>query len=197
MDGICTSCLVSEKVQPWRSHWPPKNTHFHILKYDVKRGGIAIYGVEADSGATPAEEIPEIMRCQKIVCSGGNSEDVLASMYFLAKDKLYETVKAYNLRYSPGVEFPKTNIKREIGTVTVRDMRGFEKMFSLDRNGFQVVKFNSKLTYEDFTDPAKVEETYLHEMRVFLQGFFGGDHIEIYEHAVKLSLQSSRPTSLS
>lgn len=146
----------------------PKNAHFHIPKYDVKKGGIAIYGVEADNGTNPAEEIPEIMRCQKIVCNGGNSEDVLASMYFLVKDKLYDTVKPYNLRYSPGVEFPKTNIKREIRVVTVRDIRGFEKMFSLDRNGFEVVKFTSKLTYEDFTDPIKVEETYLHEMRVFL-----------------------------
>lgn len=54
---------------------------------------------------------------------------VQATVYFLARDPVYDTVKPYTLRYQPAksIPLPRTNCKREAHEIQVEDLRTREK----------------------------------------------------------------------
>lgn len=57
----------------------------------------------------------------------------------------------------------------DLVAVKVRNLRGLEHNFSLDRNGFQVVQHRSSLSSFDFADHARVKRIYYPEMAAILQ----------------------------
>ena len=85
-------------------------------------------------------------------------------MAFLTRDELRNHVKPCKLRYkSVKPEFPRSNHKLDIQAVILRDMQHIINKLSLDNKGFEAHQLHSKLSYEDFFDPAKVTSLYLKE----------------------------------
>jgi hypothetical protein len=111
--------------------------------------------------------------------------DVLTDLIFLKRDSKFLTEKPYRLRYDPGGEFPRTNCETQVQTnVLVRDIRGSEVKYTLNRNGFQVLRMNSKLTPEEFHDRELVKGIYYEELSDLLKRELGAKRVEILEHGV-------------
>jgi hypothetical protein len=111
--------------------------------------------------------------------------DVLTDLIFLKRDSKFLTEKPYRLRYDPGGEFPRTNCETQVQTdVLVRDIRGSEAKYTLNRNGFQVLRMNSKLTPEEFHDRELVKGIYYEELSDLLKRELGAKKVEILEHGV-------------
>lgn len=92
---------------------------------------------------------------------------VQTDIVFLAKEKLYETVKPYSVRYR-AKQIPPSNIIPHHVNIQVRDVRTSLDQLSLDRNGFEVHDFHTTLAYEDFDDKDRLEDVYLAEIRAHL-----------------------------
>jgi hypothetical protein len=69
---------------------------------------------------------------------------------------------------------------REIG---IEDARGREDQFTLDRNGFQLVKSASNV--HDFYSPEEVERTYYPEVERLLRTAIGASRVKIFDHTVR------------
>jgi hypothetical protein len=85
-------------------------------------------------------------------------QDVRASIWFLEENELYMTIKPYSLAFTPGAQIPRENIQRKEVPVSISDLRGSEKLFSLDRNGFMVLEFQDK--HEVDWDETRVKDLY-------------------------------------
>jgi len=111
--------------------------------------------------------------------------DVLTDLVFLKRDSKFLTEKPYRLRYDPGGEIPRTNCETQVQTdVLVRDIRGSEAKYTLDRNGFQVLRLDSKLAPEEFHDRERVKDVYYEELRELLMQELGAKRVEVLEHGV-------------
>lgn len=111
--------------------------------------------------------------------------DVLTDLIFLKRDSKFLSEKPYRLRYDPGAEIPRTNCETQVQTdVLVRDIRGSESKYTLDRNGFQVLRLNCKLAPAEFHDREKVKDVYYEELRELLKRELGAKRVEILEHGV-------------
>lgn len=108
------------------------------------------------------------------------------SMYFLARSTLYEHEKPYSLRFEPEAGFPRSNItmvKHE--DIMIQDIRGREKDFSYEKNGFAILNLNTSLAYEDFEDKQKVIDVYLKDVADLLRDFLHAERVQIFEHTVR------------
>lgn len=113
------------------------------------------------------------------------SGDILTNLIFLKPDEKYQYEKPYRLRYDPGGTIPRTNCETQVQKdVLVHDIRGTESKYTLDRNGFQVLKVESRLTPEEFHDREKVKSVYYEELGQLLKRTFGAKRVEILEHGV-------------
>lgn len=110
--------------------------------------------------------------------------DVVTEIYHLRQDELYSSEKPYTMRYVPKGQMKPTNVVREKHEVIVRDLRGKEDEFSLNRSGFMVKRLGSKMTYEDYDDPAKIRDVYLQELEGVLNGLFPGSYIDFMSYLV-------------
>jgi hypothetical protein len=78
---------------------------------------------------------------------------------------LHDREKPYECEFSVDAvqDARKTNIEYDEREIVVRDVRGFEKHFNLDRNGFEVIEYKSKLDPTEFSCLDMVEQVYLPE----------------------------------
>lgn len=112
--------------------------------------------------------------------------DVLTDLIFLKHDKRHITEKPYRLRYDPGDSIPRTNCETHVQKdVLIHDIRGSEDKYTLDRNGIQILKMESKLTPVDFHDRERVKEVYYAELEKLLKENFGAKRVEVLEHGVR------------
>ena len=111
--------------------------------------------------------------------------DVRASIYFLARRKLYHTEQPYSLRYTGEEQISRTNIELDRrDDIRVCDIRGREGDYSLERNGFAISRIDSRMHYQDFEDPEQVVSVYCQEVASHLKRLLGARHVQIYEHLV-------------
>lgn len=111
--------------------------------------------------------------------------DVLTDLIFLKKDDKHMHEKPYRLRYDPGGTIPRTNCESDVqSNILIRDIRGSETEYTLERNGFQVLELKTKLTPADFHDREKVKAVYYEELKELLMETFGAKRVEILEHGV-------------
>ena len=113
--------------------------------------------------------------------------DVLTQIYHLRQDELYSSEKPYTMRYAPNGRMMPTNVVREKRTVKVRDLRGREDHFDLDRDGFVVKTLKSKMTYEDYDDSENITKTYLQELEGVLDELFPGSYVDFISYLVRTS----------
>jgi hypothetical protein len=117
--------------------------------------------------------------CHEMRCS------VEAALYFLVRDDLFLAEKPYAFRFPiEGKLLSQTNMKMERKeSIRINDIRGNEKSFSFDKNGFEVISHKSELRYEDFYQPGKIS-IYLRELESVLKDRLKASHVEIFRHGV-------------
>lgn len=92
------------------------------------------------------------------------SQDTRASIWFLEEKELYATVKPYSLAFTPAVEMPRENIERKEVSVNIFDIRGSDKEFSLEKNGFMILPFQGECANIDWDNEKCVKD--IHYPRV-------------------------------
>ena len=116
---------------------------------------------------------------------------VETSMHFLTRDIMYEKEKPYQLKYAPEVGIPKTNFRLEKqDPITISNMRGQERQFSFQRNGFAVLKMDKEIPYEDFSDPEGIRR-YLEAVSENLKMLLGANKVQPFQYVVRLCLHVS------
>lgn len=114
--------------------------------------------------------------------------DVSTDLVFLKPDEKFLYEKPYRLRYDPGDEIPRSNCETQIHkNIAIHDIRGAEAKYTLDRNGFQVLKLESKLTPQEFHNEERVRSVYYEELKELLKRTFGAKRVEVLEHGVGCS----------
>ncbi|KAF2426280.1 putative CmcJ-like methyltransferase [Tothia fuscella] len=112
--------------------------------------------------------------------------DVVTELVFLKRDEKHKTEKPYKLQYDPGKEISRWNCKNEATSdIRVHDIRGHEKDFTLEKQGFAVLKLNTKLAPEDFDDDMKVKKVYYQGLCCLLKDTLGARRVEILEHGIR------------
>jgi hypothetical protein len=81
----------------------------------------------------------------------------------------------------PGV--PAWNGIDDPRNIRIEDARGRENEFTLDRNGFQLVKARSAVV--DFYSPEEVERVYYPEVEQLLKKTLGATRVQIFDHTVR------------
>ncbi|TBU23189.1 hypothetical protein BD311DRAFT_868949 [Dichomitus squalens] len=75
------------------------------------------------------------------------------------------------------------NLGSEPHEVTVRDARGREDEFSLDKNGFQFVKYPS--VEKEFDDEERIKAVYYPEVEKLLKEVAGAKRVFIFDHTIR------------
>ncbi|KAM0802209.1 putative CmcJ-like methyltransferase [Usnea florida] len=110
---------------------------------------------------------------------------VETSMHFLTRDIMYEKEKPYQLKYAPEVGIPKTNFRLEKqDPITISNMRGQERQFSFQRNGFAVLKMDKEIPYEDFSDPEGIRR-YLEAVSENLKVLLGANKVQPFQYVIR------------
>ncbi|KAI0373735.1 hypothetical protein BV20DRAFT_937342 [Pilatotrama ljubarskyi] len=78
---------------------------------------------------------------------------------------------------------PPTNIGSDPHPVLVHDARGHEDEFSLDKNGFQYVKWPS--VEKEFDDEERIKEKYYPEVEEILKKVAGAKRVYIFDHTIR------------
>ena len=109
---------------------------------------------------------------------------VESSIHFLTRDKVYEHEKPYQLKYVAAKGVPTTNIRLEKQEpVQINSIRGQEQQFSLEKNGFTVLKMDEEIPYDDFNNEAGVKK-YLNMVAEQLKMRLGADKVQVYQYVV-------------
>jgi hypothetical protein len=90
-----------------------------------------------------------------------NGNETTTALCFTLRSLIYDSEKPFTIqRVIEGWEgeIPRTNLQEEHFTTSIQDIRGRESDFSLEENGFMILRMDSSLSYEDFAEPAKVEK---------------------------------------
>ena len=115
---------------------------------------------------------------------------VQANIHFLKPDARHQDEKPYAFRYELDTEeVPQSNMEMEkVEGVGITDIRGRELEFSLDANGFTVLRHQSALDYGDYYDPNRVW-VYLHELEDLLRTNLNASKVEVFRHGVRRCLR--------
>lgn len=92
--------------------------------------------------------------------------------------------KPYEITYIPPEGFPRQNYDTETRETSIHDIRGREHILSLEKNGFEVLKIDPKLSCEDFYVPQRVEDVYYEQVAEGVQEMLGAKRVQIFEHVV-------------
>lgn len=68
---------------------------------------------------------------------------------------------------------------------TIHDIRGREKDFEYERDGFAIMNFETSLPYESFEDEEKVKQVYLKEVADALCEYLGAHKVQVFEHTIR------------
>ena len=85
----------------------------------------------------------------------------------------------YRIDPPPGT--PKWNGEDDMREVTIEDARGREAEFTLDRNGFQLVKAPTAMTHDDFYDPEVIKRVYYPEVEQLLKDKLGASRVFVFD----------------
>lgn len=115
------------------------------------------------------------------------------SIYYIADNPQYKTEKAFEVNSRRGEARGLNNISYEVRDHLVTDIRGHQSDFQIDNAGFELVKHETRLSYEDFQDDSLIISRYYKEVEYLLQEKLGASRIFIFNHVVCLSRERSLP----
>jgi hypothetical protein len=112
--------------------------------------------------------------------------DVQASIHFLRRNARFAQEKPYILRYLPDTpELLVNNIEFDnVAAVTILDLRPRLESINFDSSGIAVTKIDIGMTYEDFSNAAKIEFEYLPQLKQHIRQFLGAKSVTIIPHIV-------------
>jgi hypothetical protein len=113
---------------------------------------------------------------------------VSSSINFLANDALFNDEKPFLLKFEPPPDFPRSNYKISAKTQDIQDIRGREHDYSIPKNGFSIISLQTKMSYEDFDDEARLREVYFKEVAEALQSSLGAFRVQVFEHLVRAKI---------
>ena len=87
----------------------------------------------------------------------------------------------YRIEPPPGV--PRANGIDDPHDVTIEDARGRESEFTLDRNGFALIKAPTAVA--DFYDPEQIKRVYYPEVQQLLRDKLGASRVVVFDHNVR------------
>jgi hypothetical protein len=94
--------------------------------------------------------------------------------------------KPHTYNYEPPPGTPRQNFHNEAHRVTIEDLRGREREFSLDRHGFAAVTHRSREA--DFMDEAAIRDVYYPESEALLAELLGADRVLTFDHTIRRRL---------
>ncbi|KZT38894.1 hypothetical protein SISSUDRAFT_705890 [Sistotremastrum suecicum HHB10207 ss-3] len=103
-----------------------------------------------------------------------------------AKLNYYEPIGSeppYQYIMEPPEGTPKHNLGYDVQDSVIHDVRGNEKSFSLEVNGFQWAKHHSQET--EFRDDAEIRASYYPEIESLLKKITGAKRVVCFEHRVR------------
>lgn len=111
--------------------------------------------------------------------------DISASIYFLARIPLYDTVKPFDLSYDPGNGFPSSNFQGELHPVAIRDMRLYNLLY--EKCGFTFCSLNSVMKYEDYDDENIIKRVHFPEVQACVKEMLRASSVQIFSLSVSWS----------
>ena len=109
-------------------------------------------------------------------------------MHFLARDNLYQIEKPYQLKYAANPGIPKSNLRLEKqNLIKISNIRGQERKFSFDTNGFAVLKMDKEIPYDDFNNPEGIRK-YLDAVTESVKVLLGANKVQAFQFVVCLKL---------
>src|SRR5690349_9469598 len=98
-------------------------------------------------------------------------------LYFLDRDELWNTTKPYTFHYIPKETFPLHNLKRSPQITRVKNLRPCVSTLSLDAQGFEVHRLDSRMKISDFEDEAVIEAVYIRELEQYFKKALGANEV--------------------
>src|SRR5437764_5534836 len=95
----------------------------------------------------------------------------------------------YRIEPPPGV--PRWNGTDDPHDVTIEDARGREAEFTLDRNGFALVKAPTAVA--DFYTPEEIRRVYYPEVERLLRDELGASRVSVFDHNVRNATRPGLP----
>src|SRR5690348_17287658 len=87
----------------------------------------------------------------------------------------------YRIEPPPGV--PRWNGIDDPHTVRIEDARGRESEFTLDRNGFTLIK--APTAVQNFYEPDQIKSVYYPEVERLLRDTLGASRVVVFDHNVR------------
>lgn len=100
--------------------------------------------------------------------------------YYVPLDGSTEAPYSY---VEPPADKPRTNVGGEPYPVTIRDARTAQEELTLDKNGFQFVKWPS--VESEFRDDERIKEKYYPEVEELLKKVAGAKRVFIFDHTIR------------
>ena len=125
------------------------------------------------------------------------SSVIETSMFFMKKDALHAEEKPYAYRYAAEIDIPRGGFAlQKYGHITIKDIRSHLDDFSLEENGFTILKMTDEIPYEDYFDPFKVD-AYFRQLEGIFQQHLRASLVQVFRHAVCLSNTQSEGKPLT
>ena len=118
------------------------------------------------------------------------SGPVFAELNFFDAPKTGEKPHSYMYKHDP-----QRNYGDIAKVVPINDIRGHENEYSLDENGFQVVKFSPQ--EKEFRDEEKIKTGYYKEVEQLLKKFTGAYKVVIFDHTIRRAIPGQVDTPSS
>jgi hypothetical protein len=115
---------------------------------------------------------------------------VHAALGFLPNEELFRHERPYCLKFEPPEGLRRTNIQAEYREHIIEDIRGHEEDFNMDKNGFALVPFHTRMTFEDFESEDKILAVYMPEVAGVIQRLVGAFRVQVFEYVASALYKS-------
>lgn len=112
---------------------------------------------------------------------------VHATLGLLSHSEIFRHERPYCLKFEAPEGLRRSNIQTEYHERVIEDIRGHEKDFNIDRNGFALVPFHTRMAYEDFENEDKIVAVHMPEVAGVLQRLVGAFRVQIFEYVASAS----------
>jgi hypothetical protein len=109
-----------------------------------------------------------------------------ATIMHLQPDPKYTTEKPNFLYYEAPEDTAKSNtVLDPITNIPIYDIRGRETEFTIEANGFCLMKFDPGLKHEEYYDDAKVRQIFLKNAAAAAKQKLGASRVQIFDFGVR------------
>ncbi|KAI8623964.1 hypothetical protein F5Y19DRAFT_456355 [Xylariaceae sp. FL1651] len=110
---------------------------------------------------------------------------VTASVNYTIPLDLYKVEKPFFSNVPAPDGYQSNQVACAYPGIKLRDIRGDEKSFNIDKHGFEIVKFGAESTSGDFDSDAWIESSYYPVIEEVLKARLGDVEICIFDHTVR------------